>query len=131
MYASNHGATRDKTLCVFWECLHTNTNKYTRGGGITALSNIISSICLGIIQWLWDPHSAPKPSLQEAEDWRTCTRDLIKAFDTPTSGDEAACGMWACLHNDVDEYNRGGVVTKTSKRLTLLCNFSGLIPDWN
>lgn len=51
IYASNYGAAGDKT-CVFWECLHTNTNKYPRGGGITAPSNIISSVCLAIIQWL-------------------------------------------------------------------------------
>ncbi|EXU98640.1 hypothetical protein X797_008354 [Metarhizium robertsii] len=100
---------------------------YPRGGGIT-LFNIISSVCLAIIQWQWDPHSVPKPSLQEAEDWRICTQDLIKTFDTPASGDEAACRMWACLHNHLGKYNRGGVVTKTSKLLTPLCNFNGLIP---
>ncbi|KAH0599419.1 hypothetical protein MHUMG1_02206 [Metarhizium humberi] len=93
IYAYNHGAARVETSCVFWECLDTNTNKYHRGGGIT-LSNIISSVCLAIIQWLWDLHTAPKPSRQEVEDC-TCGApaleiDLIKTFDTPASGNEAA-----------------------------------------
>ncbi|EFY91712.1 hypothetical protein J3459_006643 [Metarhizium acridum] len=129
--AYNRGAAGDKTSCVFWECLHKNADKYHRGGGIAALSNIITPVCLPVIAWPWDPHTAPKPSWQEVEDWRTCTRDLIKTFDSPTSGNEAACRMWACLHNNVSKYNRGGIVTQSSKLLTPLCNFKGLIPDWN
>ncbi|KID66955.1 hypothetical protein MBR_09282, partial [Metarhizium brunneum ARSEF 3297] len=46
IYAYNHGAARVEKPCVFWECLDTNTNKYPRGGGITAPPTLSAALAL-------------------------------------------------------------------------------------
>lgn len=45
------GSDGDKAACNLWSCLHDQASKYNRGGGITALSNILSPICFPI-KWI-------------------------------------------------------------------------------
>lgn len=64
----------------------------------------------------------------ERHAWQSCTDKLLNEYSQGITGDAPSCNLWDCLHEQADNYHRGGGITEVAKILTPVCTANKFNP---